>query len=150
LAGFRLERLIEAPLAAVWEFLGNFTREAHGEVNIRLIDPGAVDQHHVGAIRRVEMGGRAFREELVEVQPQQRLSYRLLEGAPVKDYVGTIRFESCDLGTRIVWSVSYLPRTPIPGWLINIFAKRNIRQVLDHIEQQVCRHGGHGLGHGLG
>lgn len=59
----------------LWSALGPFTRER----------PGQGDPDDVGAIRCFRTGIIRAREEIVLLEPDRRIDYRLLSGLPVRD-----------------------------------------------------------------
>lgn len=86
----------------------------------------------VGAIRCLGLGRLASREEIVEQDRPSRLSYRILRGLPVRDYLATVVLTPEAGGTRIDWSASFVPAVPGTGAalaaalraLIGSFARR--------------------------
>ncbi|HEY2762783.1 MAG TPA: SRPBCC family protein [Pseudonocardiaceae bacterium] len=81
-----------------------------------------------GAIRIFRKGRVAGRDEIVELVPDRRFSYRHLSGLPVRDYRGDIDLEPDLGGTGIRWRVSFLPKVPGTGWLWRWGVKRMISQ----------------------
>lgn len=89
--------------------------------------PGAPDG--VGAIWIFRKGRVTGRDQVTEVVPDQRFSYRNLSGLPVRDYRAEVDLEPADAGTRIRWRVSFTPRLPGTGricqWALGRFIRRN-------------------------
>jgi Polyketide cyclase / dehydrase and lipid transport len=50
------------------------------------------------------------REQITTFEPERRLCYTLLSGAPVRDYRGTLMLESCGAGTKLTWTVQFEPK----------------------------------------
>jgi uncharacterized protein YndB with AHSA1/START domain len=76
----------------------------------------------VGAIRLLGSQQRPAREEIVEYERPHRLSYKVLSGLPVRDYLGTIALEARpDGGTLLRWSADYHPSLPYSGWFVRRF-----------------------------
>src|SRR3954452_23993015 len=55
-----------------------------------------------GAIRILRRGRTTGRDEIVEVVPNQRMTYRSLSGLPVRDYVGEVDLERAPAGGTII------------------------------------------------
>jgi hypothetical protein len=95
--------------------------------------PGSVDG--TGLIRIVRLGRGRFREEITSVGPGYALGYRLLSGAPVRDYTRSVTLdESPDGGTVVRWSISFRPSIPGSGPLVSFLTKRSVKRVLDVVD----------------
>ncbi|MGH3923521.1 MAG: SRPBCC family protein [Pseudonocardiaceae bacterium] len=78
---------------------------------------GEQEPEGIGAIW-VFRGGRVIgRDQVVELVPDRRFSYRHLSGLPVRDYHTAVDLEPTERGTRIRWRTSFLPKVPGTGWL---------------------------------
>jgi uncharacterized protein YndB with AHSA1/START domain len=80
----------------------------------------------VGAIRVFRRGRTMGRDEIVEVVPDRRLSYRSLSGLPVRDYQAHVDLEPDGDGTTIRWEASFSPKLPGTGRLL----ERGLRRFL--------------------
>jgi len=80
----------------------------------------------VGAIRVLRRGRTTGRDEIVEVVPDRRLSYRSLSGLPVRDYRAHIDLEPDGGGTTIRWEASFAPKVVGTGRLL----ERGLRRFL--------------------
>lgn len=89
---------------------------------------GAGEPEGVGAIRIFRKGRVTGRDEVAELVPDRRFSYRHLSGLPVRDYRGDVDLEPDGGGTRIRWRISFLPRRPGTGWLLRWGVRRLISQ----------------------
>ena len=85
----------------------------------------------VGAIRVLRRGRTTGRDEIVEVVPDRRLSYRSLSGLPVRDYRAHVDLEPDGDGTTIRWQASFAPKVPGTGWLL----ERGLRRFLNQCAQ---------------
>ncbi len=103
-----------APLDTVWEVLHDQAGMAAWTPagSVRLERDGDPPPDGVGAIRVLSRLGLRVREEITAVEPPTRLAYRLLSGAPVRDYVGETTLAAVDGGVEIVWTVTLAPRLP--------------------------------------
>lgn len=133
-SGFTLTRSLQAPPGRVWEILGRPGVSIGSDVHIQVEHPGAADG--TGMIRLVKVGRSTIREEIISVGPGQRLRYRMLGGAPVREYIsGVTLAESPSGGTRVRWDVSFRPRLPGSGKLISLASKRTLNRVLDAVDE---------------
>lgn len=71
----------------------------------------------IGAIWVFRRGRVIGRDQVVELVPDRRFSYRHLSGLPLRDYRGDVDLEPTEGGTRIRWRTSFLPKVPGTGWL---------------------------------
>ena len=80
----------------------------------------------VGAIRVFRRCRTTGRDEIVEVVPDRRLSYRSLSGLPLRDYQAHVDLEPDGDGTTIRWQASFSPKLPGTGRLL----ERGLRRFL--------------------
>ncbi len=81
----------------------------------------------VGAIRIFRRGRVTGRDEVAELVPDRRYSYRHLSGLPVRDYHADVDLTpTADGGTAIRWRSSFRPSVPGTGWIY----RRGIGQML--------------------
>ncbi|WP_342234478.1 SRPBCC family protein [Inquilinus sp. OTU3971] len=136
-------RETDAPLEAVFELIRDSTTWggwsfAHYVTMERL---GAEDPHGPGAIRvaTAYFVGQAvpltLREEIVELVPNRRICYRVLDGVPVIAHLGEIDFIPREGGgTRIEWTSSFYPEAPEDGPIL----RRLTENALRIITRQAC------------
>jgi uncharacterized protein YndB with AHSA1/START domain len=119
---------IDAPPSKVWALLDdssswpNWTSIDAFELERAPESPGAT-----GEIRRFKTGPITVREEIVERTPEQRLSYRLLGGLPVKDYVAVIDLEPDEDGTDVRWHTTFSGKAPATGWFFRLMLGKATR-----------------------
>jgi hypothetical protein len=77
-------------------------------VSVTLERDGAFDRNGVGAVRRVALGRRVVREEVIGFEPPERLAYRALSGMPLPDYRGeiTVKPRNGVPGSLIIWELT--------------------------------------------
>lgn len=80
-----------------WSPLGSFEHERDG-------DDGP---DSVGAVGTFTTGRTRAREEIVELVPGRRLSYRLLSGMRLSDYRADVDLVAVDGGTTIRWRSTF-------------------------------------------
>jgi len=79
-----------------------------------------------GAIRVFRRGRTTGRDEIVEVVPDRRLSYRSLSGLPVRNYQAHVDLEADGDGTTIRWEAAFAPKVVGTGRLL----ERGLRRFL--------------------
>jgi hypothetical protein len=139
LATFTLEGNAAAPRETVFEVLADhrgyaaISRVRRSELE-REGDP---EPNGVGAIRRMESFGPPLREEIVEYVPGERLRYKLLSGAPMRDHFGTVELESTGpQTTRISYRIDTTPTVPLLGPLAVRITRLAVQQLLDGIVRE--------------
>ena len=78
-------------------------------------EPGGPDG--VGEVRIFHTGRITVRERIVELVPQRRLSYILLDGLAVRDYRAEIDLMPRGAGSEIRWHTTFRAKFPGSGWL---------------------------------
>jgi uncharacterized protein YndB with AHSA1/START domain len=78
----------------------------------------------VGAIRRLEVVGPPFVEEIIEYQRPTRYAYKLLSGAPTRDHVGTVELREAGTGTAVSWHLRSTLKIPgVDRLMLPVFKK---------------------------
>ncbi len=113
--------LAEGSTWPTWSPIGSFELER----------PGPTAPEGLGAIRVFRTGRTVSREELVELVPGRRLSYRLLSGLPLRGYRADVDLTPDGTGTRIRWHSTFRPRVPGTGWLYRLVLGRFIQRCAD-------------------
>ena len=81
---FTITRSLDAPPDRVWKIIGNPGASPGRGVDVRVERPGSADG--TGLIRAVKVGPATVHEEITEVGPGHVIRYRMIKGAPVRDY----------------------------------------------------------------
>jgi uncharacterized protein YndB with AHSA1/START domain len=104
----------EAPPELVWELVADHVGMSRWAPlrAVALEREGESVPGGVGAIRVVKSRSGTLREEITAFEPPRRLAYRLLSGAPVRNYEAVVELSPSRDGTEIVWSASFRPRLP--------------------------------------
>lgn len=129
-----IKRELDISSDILWNFLGDFEHSLSPNINVKLVENGKPDSNGVGSIRIVTIGKRQFRERLENKNPPNSISYRLLSGAPVKDYTGEIYIEPIKTNTLLTWKIQFKPKILGTGWIVKIFVKRTINYIIHQIE----------------
>ena len=125
----RVEARIEAPPLEVWRWISHHEGMPRWMPVREVVRrrAGAPEPDGVGAIRTVKAGGLAFDEEIVDAKPGERLEYRLIGGAPLREHRGVVRLSADGEGTLLVWTVGFRPWIPGTGFLV----EREVRRLLE-------------------
>jgi uncharacterized protein YndB with AHSA1/START domain len=105
---------IPADPSVVWEIVADHPGMSRW-TPIRRVEMeagGRPEPHGVGAVRALHLVGPPIREEVTAFEPNRRLAYRMLSGAPVRDYTGEIVLEPAARGTRMTWTIRFTPQIP--------------------------------------
>ena len=131
---FTITRQIDAPADKVWAISGNFKQAPSSAIKIDVEDEGNPDANDIGAVRAITIGRVHLRERLESISPLNSFSYRLLFGAPVKDYLGKVEIKGADDTTEIVWSGMFTPKIPGTGWIVRRVAMQTVNRYIDAVE----------------
>ncbi len=93
--------------------------------------PGPDGEEGLGAVRLFHTGRVTSREEIVELVPDRRFSYALLNGLPMRDYHADVDLEPRDGGTTIRWQSRFHAKYPGTGGWLRRFLRRFLRQCVD-------------------
>ena len=116
-----VSRTIPAPIQNVFDVLSDHAGYAafSGIKGARLLKPGADNVNGLGAVRRIDLGGVWFEEEITVFDPPCRMDYRILRSRPpIEHENGSIRLEETEHGTRVTWTSKFRIRLPLIGrWM---------------------------------
>ena len=132
----REERLFNASVESVWAVVSEHRRLPEWltpGLRVRVEPEGVPAPNGVGAVRVMERGRYRGMEKVVVFEPPHRLSYTVVTGFPVVDHLGEMVLEPCEGSTRLVWTVTFSPRYPGTGWLLNAIVKRVLHKGLERL-----------------
>ncbi len=135
MATFTITRKLELPSEKVWATVTDFTRAPSPAIIIEIEEKGDPEENGIGAIRNINIKGAKARERLESVDAPNSISYRMLSGAPVKEYVGTVNVVAQDGATLINWDVKLIPKIPGIGWIVAMVIRKAINRFIDAIEE---------------
>lgn len=123
--------LLDRPTWPNWSPLDSFEPEVDGRDGPR----------SVGAIGTFVTGRSRSREEIVELVPDRRLSYRLLSGLPMRGYRADVDLEPSPsgLGTDIRWHSSFTVTRPGTGWVLRRALGRFIAKTVRGLAAEASR-----------
>jgi uncharacterized protein YndB with AHSA1/START domain len=131
---FRITRSLDAAVDRVWDIIGNPAASPGRGVDVRVERPGAADG--TGLARVVKVGLTTVHEEITDVGPGHVIRYRMIKGAPVRDYTSGVTLEeSPGGGTLVSWDARFRPLVPGTGWAVSLVSKRTLNRVLDALAE---------------
>ena len=99
--------------------------------------PGGSDG--IGEIRRFRTGRYLVREEIVERDPNRRLTYSLLSGLALRDYRAEIDLTPAATGTAIRWHTTFRPKVPGSGWIYRRELDKRTRAFVDGLARAAAQ-----------
>jgi hypothetical protein len=131
---FTITRSLDAPIDSVWQIIGNPAVSPGRGVDVRVERPGAADG--TGLVRVVKVGVATVHEEITAVGPGCVIRYRMIKGAPVRDYTSGVALEkSPGGGTLVSWDARFRPLVPGTGWAVSLVSKHTLNRVLDAVAE---------------
>ncbi len=76
---------------------GGFTKVPSPGIAVEVEKEGDMDADCVGTIRKITIGKVSVREILDYANPPYTFTYRIVFCAPMKEYLGKVRFESKEI-----------------------------------------------------
>ncbi len=118
------EQVARATPEAVWALVSDATRFAQWGPwsQAEYQSPGDTSPHGPGAIYRLRSARRVYGrhvtsvEKTLEVEEGRRLTYTVVGGMPVRNYLGEITLTPVEDGTRIRWTATW--DKTLPGQLV--------------------------------
>lgn len=133
---FTITRKLALSSEKVWATVSDFTSAPSPEITIDVEEKGDPEANGIGAIRNIKIKGvPGVVERLEAVDAPNSITYRMLSGAPVKEYLGTVNVVALDGATLINWDVKLIPKIPGIGWIFAMVIKKAINRYIDAIEE---------------
>lgn len=127
-----VETTFDAPRDQVYRFFAE--RESvspYLPVTVKLVKPGAGAREGVGAQHHLGLGPVGVTEEITELVPNERMTYKIVKGAPVKSHIGTITFADTPAGgTRVVYTMDSEPSLPVPAKALEFGLRQLTNQLI--------------------
>lgn len=138
MASFTLVADVAAPPAVVFEVLSDHRGYAaiSRVRSAELEREGDPPPNGVGAIRSLRSVGPPLREEIVEYEPNRRLVYKLLSGAPLRDHVGTVELAESGRGTRLSYRIDTTPTLPLVRGLTVRITRLAVKNLMDGVVKE--------------
>lgn len=102
------------------------------------VRPGVAERYGSGSQRIYRTWPFVIREEVVEANRPYRVSYSLLSGFPLRDYLGEIDISAEGKGTRVHWHSSFYPPKGF-GWFWKLFMQRVLSTMTDALVKEAER-----------
>lgn len=137
MTAYSFSREVELPIEDVWSRLGDFTKTPGPAIKVDVEKQGNMDANGVGTIRKITIGKVCVREILDSADPPSTFTYRILSGAPMKEYLGKVRLEPKESSTVIHWSAELTPKIPLTGWICSWIASDSQHRLIDDVEKSI-------------
>jgi hypothetical protein len=104
---------------------------------------GAEDRNGAGAVRSLGSYGFNAFEEILDFNPPERMTYRVVKGGlPMKNHLGEVLFEPDGPGTRVTWRCRFDSGIPGTGWFMRLYVAWFFRSALEGFAAHMqCRRG---------
>lgn len=100
---------------------------------VELNQAGRDEPHGVGSIRTFVTKISRSKEKVVELVPNRRLAYVLLDGLPFRNYQAAVEIEPDRTGSHITWSCSFHPKYFGTGWFWSLVMRRTLKTVSEQL-----------------
>ena len=135
MASFTYERKVNLPVEKVWSLIGDFTKAPGPDIKVEVEKEGDPAKNGAGTIRTITIGKVCVKEILDTANPPNSFSYRILSGAPMKEYNGKVNLENVDGATLIRWKADIKPKIPFTGPILVKVAKGAVNGLIDSVEK---------------
>lgn len=135
MSSYSFDRTVNAPIEEVWSLIGDFTKSPGPENSVTVEKQGDPNAGGAGTTRVIRIGNVTVREILDTADPPRGFTYRILSGAPVKDYFGKVTFQDKGGKTLIRWSADLKPKIPFTGGICCNVAKGAVQKLIDSVER---------------
>lgn len=124
-----------APVDRVYAHLAEHENlEALFGASIRRVRDGDTTRNGVGSVRELKLAGLpAFQETVTAAVPDELIEYRITQGSPLKDHVGTMRFTPQGDGTRLHYVIDFDAVVPGLDRVIAVGLGRTVRRGLSDL-----------------
>ncbi len=96
---------------------------------------GADSRNGVGSARRLKVGPLPeFTETVTKAVPDELIEYRITEGSPLRDHVGTMTFAPKGTGSTLTYVIAFGAVVPGLDKLIALGLERNVRKGLASVD----------------
>lgn len=92
----------------------------------------------VGAVRVFVNGRIRGRDEITGFAQDRQFRYNHLDGLPVRDYRGVVDLVPREAGTEITWTISFGPKYPGTGWVLERALGRFLQQCVDGLAKHAA------------
>ena len=97
------------------------------------------DLDRVGDVRRIQTGKYVNHEKIVQLVPNTKFSYVILDGM-LHDYRGDVTLTIlADGGTRIEWTGTFHMSFPGAGWLMKLYLIRFMQRAVNNLARKAAK-----------
>jgi len=139
MAGFTFERKLNFSRTDVWPLIGDFTKSPGPEIKIQVEKEGDKALAGAGTVRTITVGKVRVREVLEAANQPCSFAYRIIGGAPMKEYKADVTLNETGGSTVIRWDARLRPKFPLTGGICCGVAKRTANKLIDAIEKALER-----------
>ncbi|MQY25758.1 SRPBCC family protein [Nocardia aurantia] len=140
MASTTVDTVVPAPREVVYQlFAARDSLNAHLPINFTLRKPGTGELNGVGARYTVGLGGVGITEETTRLVPGERIEYKIVAGAPVKNHTGIITFADAPGGTLVTYSMESYPKLPVPDRIMVAALRGLINPILSAARKAVAK-----------
>ena len=138
MASFVLERTVNLPIEKLWSLLADFSKAPASDTPVTVLKAGDPKANGIGTIRKITIGRACVEERLESATPHSGFTYRVLSGAPMKAYLGTVSLKDVGGKTLVRWSAELTPKIPMTGAICSKLAKRVANLLIDSVVREHC------------
>jgi uncharacterized protein YndB with AHSA1/START domain len=134
-----IQQRIAAPIETVWAHYTDYVgwTEWAGLGRVRIAREGTPAPNGVGCVREVSNLGMKLVEEVLSFEPPRRMTYRVVRGAPIRDYLAEVVFDPCAGQTLVTWRSQFNSRLPGLGGVMRVFIARLFRTALRNLARRL-------------
>ncbi|TVP56401.1 MAG: SRPBCC family protein [Halomonadaceae bacterium] len=101
---------------------------------IKRIKDGSDTVDGTGSVRRMRLPlAPAFEETVTEMQPNEKIVYRISKGSPLRNHQGTMVFSGTTGGCKLDYQMEFEGRFPLVGPVVKVALEQGIRQGLKRL-----------------
>ncbi|GAB3519452.1 hypothetical protein BIT28_15110 [Photobacterium proteolyticum] len=132
-----LEQTADVPKKVLFQLLSDHENLGRFfDAKYSLVKHGKPEINGIGAIRKVIAGPFTFREQIIDYKENEHLHYKIIEGGPVDEHGGWIRFQSINANQSLIhYRIKFSPRIRGTGWLIKLLLEKDIKRALSNIAE---------------
>ncbi len=114
---WRTTVVVPGPREAVFRMFADRENYRHlvAPVAGTLVRAGSGERQGVGAVHRIGVGPVGIREQIVELEPGRRFTYRAVSRLPVRHWIGVVEFQDHPEGTQVDYTLDVEGYLPLPG-----------------------------------
>jgi uncharacterized protein YndB with AHSA1/START domain len=102
---------------------------------ITRVRDGHTSRNGEGSVRSLKVGPLpAFEETVLLAEENQRISYRITKGSPLRGHRGDMVFSSLAVGSRLVYTIEFGAVVPGLDRVVKLGLERNVRKGLRTVD----------------